>query len=286
VAAELSYAARSLQVLIWAGGAASTVAGSWIASKIRVYDDDKKSHHQDLKDRVLCPLRDLLAQNEALFSHRAPVLLEKVDYSKIVDALPDQDDVRAGLVLHRNDPWPYVWSQMDRALFEDAKRTHYKNLLTEILALASSWESHTEHCEIWVAEISEDILANSQMNPYAPPYAPPWINHLRIGLWIYRRLFHLPTEALRQTNQGKYWSIEGAPTVPDQIGNATLANAEQNNVLLQKIAEITAANRVRAAELLFKSQAIADRVVVLRSKLEYEIAKKKLRSRCDLVKFF
>ena len=112
------------------------------------------------------------------------------------------------------------------------------------------------------------------------------MNHLRLGLWIYKRLFHLPTEALRQTNQGKYWSIEGAPTVPNEIGNATLAtNEEQNTLLLQKIEEITAANGKRAAELQRESEGITTQAVRLRSKLEYEIAKKKLRRRCDLVKF-
>ncbi len=134
--------------------------------------------------------------------------------------------------------------------------------------------------------MGNEILVSSKMNPYGQTNSPPYVNHLRLGLWIYGRLFRLPTEALRQSNQGTYWSIEGAPTVPNEIGNATLAYEGQNNLLLQKIDEITSANRERAAELQRESESITTQAVRLRSKLEYQIAKKKLRRRCDLVKFF
>jgi hypothetical protein len=174
---------------------------------------------------------------------------------------------------------------MDHALLEDAKHVHYKKLLAEIIASASSWKSHTEHCQIWITQIGNEILVSSQMNPYGPPYTPPYVNHIRLALWMYGRLFHLSTEALRQSNQGTYWAIEGGPTVSNQIGNATLANEGQNVLLLQKIEEITIANRKRATELRLESEAITNQIVHLRSKLEYEIAKTKLRRRCDLVKF-
>jgi hypothetical protein len=286
VTAEPTFATRSLQVLIWVGGVATTMVGSWIASKIRLYQDDRKSHHQELKDKVLRPLRDFLAENEALFDHREPVLIEKMGYSEIFGARPDQDATRAGLILHRNDPWPYALSRMDRAMFEDAKRNHYRTILAEILGLAASWESHTKRCEMWIGEVSEDILASSEMKAYSPGYDAPYMNHFRLGLWVYRRLFHLPTEALRQDNQGKYWSIEGAPTVSDQIGSATLATQEQNSLLLQKIDKIMAANRDNAAYFKRQSEGITSQAVALRSKLEHEIAKKELQRRCGLVKFF
>ncbi len=64
-----------------------------------------------------------------------------------------------------------------------------------------------------------------------------------------------------------------------------MAKAEQNKVLLEAIEKITAVNRERAAALRREAEAIANQAGYLRSKLEYEIAKKKLRKRCDLVKF-
>ncbi len=281
-------AARSLQLLIWIGGVATTVAGSWIASKIRLYHDDRKSHHQELKDKVLLPLRDLLAEHQTLFSHQTPVLTEKWGNwpMPIVDARPDQDAFEHGAFLDSNDPWPAALSGMDRALFEDAKRVHYKKPMAQVLVLASSWRAHIESCSMWVSQIGFDILVTSKMNPYQPPCAPPYVNHLRLALWIYRRLFHLPTEALHQSNQGQYWSIEGAPTVSAVSGVATLAKEEQNALLLETIEKITEANRGRAASLRRESEAITNQAVYLRSRLEYEAAKKRLRKRCDLVKFF
>ena len=279
--------AQAENLLIWIGGVATTVAGSWIASKIRLYHDDRKSHHQELKDNVLLPLRDLLAEQQALFAHQAPVLTEKWGHSMpILDARPDQDAFQSGAFLHVNDPWPDAFAGLDRALFEDAKRIHYKKLMAEIAALSSSWKAHTTRCSIWVSIIGSDILDASKMNPYQSPYQPPYVNHHRLAVWIYRRLFHLQTEALRQSNQGQYWSIEGAPTVPNVSGVATLAKEDQNALLLEVIDKIAAENRGRAAELRHESAAITNQAGYLRSKLEYEMAKKQLRGRCGLVRFF
>ena len=281
-------AARLVQLLIWIGGVATTIAGSWIASKVRLYHDDRRSHHQELKDKVLIPLRDLLAEQQVLFSHQVPVLSEKWGQSTmpILDARPDQDAFQAGAFLHANDPWPSAFAGLDRALFEDAKHVHYKKLMADIAALSNSWALHAGNCSLWVHEIAFEILQASKMNPYQPPYQPPYVNHLRLAVWIYRRLFNLPTEALRQSDQGRYWSIEGAPTVPNVSGVATLAKAEENTALLDIIDKIRLANRERATTLWREAEAVANQAGYLRSKVGYEIAKKKLRGRCDLVKFF
>ena len=279
-------AARLVQLLVWTGGVATTIAGSWVANKIRLYHDDRKSHHQELRENVLLPLHDLLAKNQALFEHKAPVIVEKWARLRTRDARPDQDDVVYGPVLQSENPWPDVIASMDRALFEDAASVHYKNVMTEIRGLAVSWRTYAESCLTWVSEIGVQVLDVSKMNPYQPPYNAPYVNHLRLAVWIYRRLFHLPTDVLHQSNQGQYWSIEGAPTVPSVSGVSTLANEEQNTMLIQAIETISLANSERATVLQRESKVIASRADALRSKLEYEMAKKRLRNRCVLVKFF
>ena len=188
--------------------------------------------------------------------------------------------------MHVNNPWPAAFSGLDRALSEDAKRVHYEKLMSDVAELASSWKEHTAHCSIWVEKMGIAFLDASSMNTYQPPYQPPYVNHLRLAVWIYRRLFHLPTEALRQSNQGQYWSIQGAPTVPTMPGNATLAKEDHNRLLLEAIEKITQENRERAVALRREAEAIANQAGYLRSKLEYEMAKKKLRKHCDLVRFF
>lgn len=287
MAQQTENTARLVQLVVWIGGVATTIAGSWVASKIRLYHDDRKSHHQELKDKVLVPLRDLLVEQQPLFKHQVPVLTEKWGQSPmpVLDARPDQDAFESGAFLHVDDPWPAAFSLLNRALFEDAKRVHHKKLIADITALGTAWMEHTQHCSFWISEIGFEILDASKMNPYQPPYQPPYVNHLRLAVWIYRRLFNLPTEALRQSNQGQYWSIEGAPTVPNVSGVATLAKEEQNTSLLETIETIIKANRERATALRREAEVVANQAGYLRSKMEYEIAKKRLRGRCDLVRF-
>ena len=65
-----------------------------------------------------------------------------------------------------------------------------------------------------------------------------------------------------------------------------VAKEEHNRLLLDAIEKITLANRERALALRREAEAIANQAGYLRSKLEYEMAKKKLRKHCDLVRFF
>jgi hypothetical protein len=278
-------AERIVRLLIWVSGVAATVCGAWVTSKIRIFHDDKKSHHQELKEKVLVPLREFLIQHLALFAHQKPVIVEVWGNWGAREARADQDAFEYGGSLQSENPWPGLFSAMDRALLEDARLVHYKKLMVEISGLASAWQAHVEKCSAWMFQMGWEILSASKMNPYEPPYTVPYVNHLRLAAWVYRRLFKLPTDALHQSNQGQYWSIEGAPTVPAQIGVSTMAPEEQNGLLLQAIDKITAENRARAIELQRESMAITNQAVYLRSKLEYEIAKKKLKGRCDLVRF-
>jgi hypothetical protein len=214
------------------------------------------------------------------------VIAEAWRLLRIRDAHPDQDAFVYGPVLQSNDPWPAAFSAMDRALLEDAKRVHYRKLMEDIAYLASTWKDHTERCSTWVSEIAAQVLDVSKMNPYQPTCTPPFVNHLRLAVWIYRRLFHLPTNVLHQSNQGQYWSIEGAPDVPSVIGVSTVAMEDQNTMLLQAIEKISVANRERAFFLQRESKIIAQLADSLRSSLEYEIAKKRIGVECGLVKFF
>jgi hypothetical protein len=273
-------------LLGWGGGIIATVIGSWIASKIRVYHDLRQRHQEELTTKVLRPLRDALEDNLALFSHKKPVVLE--DWSRLSLAgtvRADQDDVLYGSILKSVNPWPETFNGIDRALFEDAKAAHFKNLISEVSALVAAWEAHSLRCLTWVARIATAILEASKMNPYQPPYTPPYVLHLRLGIFVYRRLFHLPNEALRKNRQEQFCSIEGATTVPNVTGVAGVAEETRVDELLQSIDRIIAANRERAAQLQAESRDIRAQAVDLRGKLEFAIAKKKLRKRCDLVPY-
>jgi len=274
-------------LLIWIGGVLATIIGSWIASKIRIYHDSKRGHHEDLKAKVLSPLCEAVTKSLPLFQHRQPVVVEAWDrlaFAKVARA--EEDAARYGAVLQSVNPWTDVFETMDRALFEDAKTRHHRALMAEVSALADSWEAHSHHCLMWVSAVAADVLKASKMNPYEPPVTPPYVLHLRVGVFIYRRLFDLPTEVLRKESQGKYWSIEGAPTVPNVIGSASLGNENDTERLLEIVNQNITSNRERAAQLAEDSRRIYVRAVELRRKLELAIASKKLGKGCNLVPFF
>jgi hypothetical protein len=72
-------------LIVWLGGIAATIAGSWIASKIRIYHDNKQSHYEDVKTQVLRPLCEALAKNSRLFRHvrSAPAKCESLGGSSV-----------------------------------------------------------------------------------------------------------------------------------------------------------------------------------------------------------
>src|ERR1700690_2374262 len=62
-------------LLGWVGGAASTVAGSWVSSKIQVYHAHRTVHLEALRDKVLIPLRAGLNEQLAQFLNQTlPVI--------------------------------------------------------------------------------------------------------------------------------------------------------------------------------------------------------------------
>jgi hypothetical protein len=57
-------------------GVASTVAGSWISSKIHVYHENRNAHLEEIKQKVLIPISDVLAGDFArLVEHKASAVL-------------------------------------------------------------------------------------------------------------------------------------------------------------------------------------------------------------------
>src|SRR5713226_7058340 len=68
-------AERLVKLLVWIGGVSATALGAWVTSKVRVYHDERKAHLDDLKKRVLIPLRNGLEQHfRGLVFHLRPVV--------------------------------------------------------------------------------------------------------------------------------------------------------------------------------------------------------------------
>ena len=54
-----------IRFLLYLAGILSTIVGSWVASKIHTYHENRRLHHDDLKQKVLVPLLDGLRSQYA-----------------------------------------------------------------------------------------------------------------------------------------------------------------------------------------------------------------------------
>lgn len=276
------------RLLAFIGGVISTVIGSWVSSKIHVYHDHRNTHHEELKARVLRPLLKTTTQHIPLVEHKDPVVTEGWGLLRFAkEARTTESGVEYGTILKTSNPWSETLQSVDHALLEDAREAHIKELMADVSQLAQDWEAHVDRCVSWVNSMALDILKASGMNSYNKhPLAPPFVLELRLAIFVYMRLFRLPTEALRKEANGQYWTLEGAPGAPNVIGSSTLAPEELVDALLQTMDKVTEANRAVAVRLREESSEITQRTVNLRDRLEFAIASKKLHKRCDFVKFF
>ena len=275
------------RILAFVAGVVSTVIGSWLSSKIRLYHDHRAAHHEEIKARVLRPLLETAIHHLPLFQHQAPVVTEGWGPLFTKKASVTESNVDYGSILQTSNPWYEALRSVDRALLQDAKRTHLKGLITEVSQLATDWNTHLGHCSNWVNKMAGEILRASKMNPYRlRPLTPPYVLDLRLAIFVYMRLFELPADALRKEANGRYWTIEGAPGAGETIGISSLASEELIDALLQTVNTVMETNQEKARSLLEESSGIALRTAKLRNRLEFAIASKKLRGRCDLVRFF
>jgi hypothetical protein len=123
------------------------------------------------------------------------------------------------------------------------------------------------------------------MNAYAPPCNPPYVLHSRLAAFVYHRLFQLPTQAIQKQPEGHYWSLEGAATLPGVTGTAGIGSEAVLDALLRLMNQITESNGQRATQLRGEARTIQAQASELHGKLEFTIASKKLRKRCDMVPF-
>src|SRR5271163_3373566 len=113
-------AERLVRLLVWIGGVVATAVGAWVTSKIRVYQDHQKEHHDDLKRRILTPLSDATGDAyQRLVSHEYPVIVEKWgERGARIDARVTEDEADEGPGIAGVNPWPEVFSALDEALYE------------------------------------------------------------------------------------------------------------------------------------------------------------------------
>ena len=103
------------RLLAFIGGAASTVVGSWISSKIHVYYEQRKAHLDDLKEKVLIPLRTSLQGLRSKVFHLTPVVFVEMAAATHFDekAKATEEPTEQGDVLVAAFPGAKVFGLLD-----------------------------------------------------------------------------------------------------------------------------------------------------------------------------
>jgi hypothetical protein len=277
-----------IRVLFGIGGIVATVFGSWVASKIHVYQENRSAHLDELKTGVLTPLCEILkGEFSRVVAHQSGVIVEELQQLRLREGarVVEQDD-EIGPGLKCFNPWPNGPRLMTSVLYEDARENHFPELIAEAERFATAWTAFAEHCKGWVEDIADEILRRSQISAWLQPAPAPYVMQYRLAVFVYRRLFHLETNALSTMSQGQYSTLEGAPVLRDMTGSAAFASEEQLGYLTAELDKIIAERREPAKRLAATSKKLLDELQELHRMFEHGIAGKKLRRQCDLVTFF
>lgn len=270
----------AIRLLIYVGGVATTVAGSWIASKIRVYHDNRNLHRDDLKQRVLVPLRDgLIDSYQPLAKRMKPAILSNNWGTRGFNegAKLTEEQVELGPLLTSEDPRADVEAGLDEALFADAKKYHYERLVSEWQDLASRWSAHVQECERWVSRIADRILMESGLPPFQA--RGPYVMHIYLAALLYQRLFGFPTRPLKKG------TVSDRPCLANDITTCALGEDQEMDKLLAILDNIREAERETADRLIAESRKLAEEATSLSSELGLAIAERKLHGRCRMVGF-
>jgi hypothetical protein len=274
--------AKSLITLLaWVGGVVSTIVGSWISSKIHVYHESRRSHLEDIKEKALIPLSEALRRVYGpLVCHESVAVSEKWAPQQLKDGAP---------VTERHDHMPLlepvvpeVVSASDQALYVDAKKKHFPDLISQVEQFDAAWRAHASECYKWVLGLSEEILKGSGMQPQPVSYGTPYVRHYSLGLFVYRRLFHGGRYSVfkRSSHPPTSWTVEGFD------GMSAGGTEQQVDAVVALLNQLVEREKGKAEGLKESARTLERQLSELCRELDYAIASRRLRRHCDLVRFF
>ena len=271
-----------IRFLAYLGGVASTLVGSWVSSKIHVYQENKKAHLEDVKQKVLIPLSSVLASEyAALVTHKSSAVVEGWGArSRKETASVTEHETEDGPLLAI--ALPNMKASVDPALYADARKNHFSKLLKQVEVFSEDWRAHGSKCHAWVVHLADEILAKSHMEPFpVPQFGTPNVNHYKLGLFVYRRLFRFAEHSLllHARNPPNQWVIEGF------LGTSAEGTEQQLRALVSVLDDLVASEKNTAEQLQAKAHLLEERLTLLGSELNYAIASQRLRKKCDLVPF-
>jgi hypothetical protein len=282
----------AIRLLAYIGGVLSTIGGSWITSKIHTYHESKNAHLEDIKNNVLVPIRKELESFNPFVFHRMPMFCVTRGNTTYHDNAPVTElPTEEGFLLSAVFPTGWLFRGTEPALTEDVGRSHFPEVTEALNTFVQHWVLYSGECQSWVTRMATEILEGSCLpgfpnlspNPAAEPgFAPPYVMHYKLAIFVYERLFGLPTSALQVGRLGETgsWAIDGAST--------TLAQGQKERLeeLLEQLNDLLDSQRSVAERLLSQALELQQEFTQVSRLLHFAIASRRLRRRCDLVTFF
>ena len=177
---------------------------------------------------------------------------------------------------------PDILSTTDNALYTDAQKRHFRKEIASVERFITMWRAHADECYAWVLSLSEDILEASKLPAHPAPRfgSSGYVMHCRLGVFIYRRLFRNWNFGLLKYNQNPGWVLDGFG------GSSARGTEQQIDALLSLMDRLMERERSTADRLLREASILEQTHSSLCIDLNYVIAHRRLRGKCDLVPFF
>lgn len=267
----------------WIGGVTTTAVGAWASGRFHSYEQERKEHREDLRDKVLAPLRDGLERYASpLLTSHAPLLsIEHAATEFDAAASVTEEPAKYGPVLVSKFPSAAIFAPVDSALLHDARTNHFQSLFAAFDGIYNDWIRHSGDCHAWVAQLARKILQGSGLPAFPnPPESPgPYVMHYGLAVFLYQRLFHFQTFAIRKQEERERWILSGAQYMFAVGSEGQMVELIADLDRLQK-SEAESALRLRESAGVLQS-----RYVSFMEELAYAINDRRLRGRCGFVKF-
>lgn len=232
-----------------------------------------ESHREELGEKVLQPLRQILSQcGEPMFSAD---FTSQHHYDP--GALASESPIRAGINLEVTDPG-IDGGTLDAALLDDAGHNHYRLLVADWRTFRDSWSQDRDRRRNWIEDMARRILEDSQLAAHPTGDNGPYVMQLLLALFVYERIMQRGTVAL--TIVEGYLNGDCLSSGGQNLAKGT---NEQMNALLKFVGNLIETDKHRGTEFGEQlSKLEADRAS-LSHRFSVAIATKTLPERCPFV---
>jgi hypothetical protein len=173
-----------------------------------------------------------------------------------------------------------VFDGIELALLEDAKKSHYIELIATMDSLFQDWIDYARDCHMWVSEMAVKIFDKAALPAFLPNRSRPYVMQCDLATFIYRRLFRFSmTGSLQKSSDHEGWLLNyGAQSI-------AAGSKDQMDALIGILDGLVESQKPLATALQQRRAELQKRFDELSGRLDSAIASQRLHGRCDLVTF-